>query len=82
MSLAHVLLTSLIEKPSTGSELARRFDRSMGFFWNATHQQIYRELSGMQKKHGFLQLKIAMTLVVRKHIRWNNSDENNLLNGW
>lgn len=50
MSLAHVLLTSLIEKPSTGFELARRFDRSMGFFWNATHQQIYRELNGMQKK--------------------------------
>ncbi|ALH96187.1 PadR family transcriptional regulator [Acinetobacter equi] len=47
MSLAHVLLTSLIEKPSTGIELARRFDRSMGFFWGATHQQIYRELSGM-----------------------------------
>ncbi len=50
MSLAHVLLTSLIEKPSTGIELARRFDRSMGFFWNATHQQIYRELSAMQNK--------------------------------
>ena len=50
MSLAHVLLTSLIEKPSTGFELARRFDRSMGFFWNATHQQIYRELNGMLKK--------------------------------
>ena len=50
MSLAHVLLTSLMEKPSTGFELARRFDRSMGFFWNATHQQIYRELNGMQKK--------------------------------
>ena len=31
MSLSHVLLTSLIEKPSTGIELARRFDRSMGF---------------------------------------------------
>ena len=50
MSLTHVLLTSLIEKPSTGFELARRFDRSMGFFWNATHQQIYRELNGMLKK--------------------------------
>ena len=47
MSLAHVLLTSLLEKPSTGIELARRFDRSMGFFWNATHQQIYRELKQM-----------------------------------
>ena len=50
MSLSHVLLTSLIEKPSSGSELARRFDRSMGFFWKATHQQIYRELGDMQKK--------------------------------
>ena len=50
MSLAHVLLTSLLEKPSTGFELARRFDRSMGFFWNATHQQIYRELNSMLKK--------------------------------
>ncbi|MFW1812948.1 PadR family transcriptional regulator, partial [Acinetobacter ursingii] len=35
---------------STGFELARRFDRSMGFFWNATHQQIYRELNNMLKK--------------------------------
>lgn len=50
MSLSHVLLTSLLEKPSTGFELARRFDRSMGFFWNATHQQIYRELNVMLKK--------------------------------
>lgn len=50
MSLAHVLLTSLLEKPSTGIELARRFDRSMGFFWSSTHQQIYRELNSMQQK--------------------------------
>ncbi len=50
MSLSYVLLTSLIEKPSTGIDLARRFDRSMGFFWNATHQQIYRELSSMLQK--------------------------------
>ena len=50
MSLPHVLLTSLLEGPSTGFELARRFDRSMGFFWNATHQQIYRELNNMLKK--------------------------------
>ena len=50
MSLSYVLLTSLIEKPSSGFELARRFDRSMGYFWNATHQQIYRELGAMLKK--------------------------------
>ena len=50
MSLSYVLLTSLLEKPSTGIDLARRFDRSMGFFWNATHQQIYRELNQMLQK--------------------------------
>jgi len=50
MSLPHVLLTSLLERPSTGFELARRFDRSMRLFWNATHQQIYRELNNMLKK--------------------------------
>ena len=45
MSLAHAVLTSLIEKSSSGYELARRFDKSIGYFWHATHQQIYRELA-------------------------------------
>lgn len=49
MSLPHALLTSLIERPSSGSELARRFDSSIGFFWPATHQQIYRELARMEE---------------------------------
>lgn len=48
MSLAHALLTSLQEKSSSGYDLARRFDKSIGFFWRATHQQIYRELARME----------------------------------
>lgn len=44
MSLRFAILTALTEKSSTGIELARRFDRSIGYFWPATHQQIYREL--------------------------------------
>jgi len=47
MSIQHALLTSLLEKPSSGYDLARRFDRSIGYFWQATHQQIYRELGRM-----------------------------------
>jgi DNA-binding PadR family transcriptional regulator len=43
MSLPHALLTALVEHPCSGSELAERFDRSIGYFWNATHQQIYRK---------------------------------------
>ena len=48
MSLEHALLVSLRERPGTGIELARRFDRSIGFFWQATHQQIYRVLRRME----------------------------------
>lgn len=48
MSLAHALLTALSERSCSGSELAKRFDRSIGFFWPATHQQIYRELSRLE----------------------------------
>lgn len=48
MSLPHALLTALIERPGAGSELAGRFDRSIGYFWQATHQQIYRELARME----------------------------------
>ncbi|HVL08105.1 MAG TPA: PadR family transcriptional regulator [Burkholderiaceae bacterium] len=47
MSTPHAILISLLERPSSGYDLARRFDRSMGYFWRATHQQIYRELGRM-----------------------------------
>lgn len=49
MSLPHALLTALIEHPCSGSELASRFDRSIGYFWHATHQQIYRELAWLEE---------------------------------
>ncbi|MGW4891673.1 PadR family transcriptional regulator [Kitasatospora sp. NPDC004240] len=48
MSLPHAILTALLEKPSSGLALTRRFDRSIGFFWSATHQQIYRELGRLE----------------------------------
>ncbi|SIO48140.1 transcriptional regulator, PadR family [Burkholderia sp. GAS332] len=54
MSLPHALLTALIEHPGSGSELAGRFDRSIGHFWHATHQQIYREL-GRLEEAGWIQ---------------------------
>ncbi len=47
MALEHALLVSLSERPASGLDLARRFDRSIGFFWHATHQQIYRVLARM-----------------------------------
>ncbi|QDQ15743.1 PadR family transcriptional regulator [Streptomyces spectabilis] len=48
MALEHAILVSLLEQPGSGYELARRFDRSIGYFWTATHQQIYRVLKRME----------------------------------
>ena len=48
MALEHALLVSLSERPAAGLDLARRFDRSIGFFWSATHQQIYKVLRRME----------------------------------
>lgn len=48
MALEHALLVSLSEQPAAGMDLSRRFQRSIGFFWSATHQQIYRTLARME----------------------------------
>ncbi|WP_137991030.1 PadR family transcriptional regulator [Streptomyces vilmorinianum] len=48
MAIEHAILVSLLEQPGSGYELARRFDRSIGYFWTATHQQIYRVLKRME----------------------------------
>jgi DNA-binding PadR family transcriptional regulator len=49
MSLPHALLTSLMERSCSGIDLARRFGKSIGYFWHASHQQIYRELGRMEQ---------------------------------
>jgi len=49
LALPHAILVSLCEQAGSGYELARRFDRSIGYFWSATHQQIYRTLRVMEE---------------------------------
>jgi DNA-binding PadR family transcriptional regulator len=48
VALEHAILVALAEKASTGYELARRFDKSIGQFWTATHQQVYKVLGRME----------------------------------
>ncbi|WP_392535061.1 PadR family transcriptional regulator [Nostoc sp. C117] len=50
MALAHAILAALVEAPCSGYDLAKRFDGSVGFFWSASHQQIYRELSKLEEQ--------------------------------
>jgi len=48
MALEHAILVSLAERSASGYELARRFDASIGHFWRASHQQIYKVLGRME----------------------------------
>ncbi|MDP8964528.1 MAG: PadR family transcriptional regulator [Cyanobacteriota bacterium] len=50
MALAHALMASLIEEPCSGYDLSKRFGGSVGFFWNASQQQIYRELTKLEEQ--------------------------------
>lgn len=54
MSLTYAILSVLISNPGSGYDLAKRFNSSVegsvGFFWNASFQQIYRELNRLEEK--------------------------------
>jgi len=49
MSLKHAILSTLIESEKTGYDLTKNFESSVGYFWSASHQQIYKTLGDMHK---------------------------------
>ncbi|HEY9645955.1 MAG TPA: PadR family transcriptional regulator [Chroococcidiopsis sp.] len=48
MALPYAMLALLSDQPSSGYDLVKTFEESVGFFWKATHQQVYRELSKLE----------------------------------
>jgi DNA-binding PadR family transcriptional regulator len=57
MALSHAILAVLVNQPCSGYDLAKQFDGSVGFFWHATHQQIYRELTKLEQQ-GLIDLEV------------------------
>jgi len=49
MSLKHAILTLLETEEGSGYDLLKRFKQRLGFFWNASHQQIYLQLKKMSE---------------------------------
>ncbi|KAB2854384.1 MAG: PadR family transcriptional regulator [Sphingopyxis terrae] len=47
MSLRMLILAIVEAKPSTGYAITKEFDAVAGFFWRASHQQVYRELAAL-----------------------------------
>jgi DNA-binding PadR family transcriptional regulator len=62
MALSHAILAALNDCACSGYDLAKKFDGSVGFFWNATHQQIYRELTKLEE-----QSHIDAQLIYQEH---------------
>jgi DNA-binding PadR family transcriptional regulator len=54
MALAHAILATLLDCPRSGYDIRKRFEGSVGFFWQANFQQIYREL-GKLEENGLVQ---------------------------
>ncbi|MEJ1931002.1 PadR family transcriptional regulator, partial [Nostoc sp. NIES-2111] len=48
MGLSQAILTCLINAPHSGYDLSKVFSESVGYFWQASQQQIYRELSKLE----------------------------------
>ena len=45
MSIKHAILALLDIEEGSGYDLRTRFNNSIGSFWSATHQQVYKELA-------------------------------------
>ncbi|GAA3946533.1 PadR family transcriptional regulator [Allohahella marinimesophila] len=50
MSLKHAVLAMLELEPGTGYDLIKRFNKSIGHFWAATHQQVYQTLNTLSEE--------------------------------
>ncbi|GLW35423.1 PadR family transcriptional regulator [Actinoplanes regularis] len=58
MALRNAVLAALIDRESSGYDLAKRFSVSVANFWTATPQQLYRELDKMESE-GLLAARVV-----------------------
>jgi DNA-binding PadR family transcriptional regulator len=49
VSLRYAILSLLAHDPLSGYELMKLFDGSVGYFWHASHPQIYKELARLER---------------------------------
>jgi PadR family transcriptional regulator AphA len=53
VSLKHAIMVLLETEAGSGYDLLKRFKQRLGFFWQASHQQIYQQLKVMHQA-GFI----------------------------
>ncbi|MGF1568742.1 MAG: PadR family transcriptional regulator [Nodosilinea sp.] len=50
MALSHTILAVLSHAPHSGYDISKRFEESVTCYWQASQQQIYRELGKMEQQ--------------------------------
>jgi DNA-binding PadR family transcriptional regulator len=50
MALSHTILAVLAQSPHSGYDISKRFEESVSCYWQASQQQIYRELGKMEQQ--------------------------------
>lgn len=50
MALSHTILAVLSQQPYSGYDISKRFEESVSCYWQASQQQIYRELGKMEQE--------------------------------
>lgn len=50
MALAHTILSLLTYETASGYDISKKFSRTYGVIWQASHQQVYRELNNLEKQ--------------------------------
>ncbi|MGB3298522.1 MAG: PadR family transcriptional regulator [Phormidesmis sp.] len=48
MALSYAILAAVVNQPSSGYDLVKRFNQSVECFWSASHQQIYKALAKLE----------------------------------
>ncbi|AWX15283.1 PadR family transcriptional regulator [Mergibacter septicus] len=50
MALSHTILAILAHEEVSGYDIGKKFNQTYGLIWHASHQQVYRELSLLEKQ--------------------------------
>ena len=80
MSLKHAILSLLAHDPLSGYELMKLFDSSVGYFWHATHPQIYKELARLEREGQVVHHAVAQRgRPTKKVYRLSDSGRDDLL---
>jgi len=61
MALPYAILAALVNRPCSGYDLVKRFNKSVECFWSASHQQIYKALAQLEANGHLSSEKVEQT---------------------